>query len=38
LNHTRDRGDGRGLNPKPDERGPAVVEYDDGPFSALDEL
>src|SRR5205823_4930433 len=29
LHHTRDRGDGRGLNPPPDERGPAVVEYDD---------
>src|SRR5690349_12857379 len=29
LNHTRDRGDGRGLNPPPDERGPAVIEYDD---------
>src|SRR5436305_10252373 len=29
ANHTRDRGDGRGLNPSPDERGPAVAEYDD---------
>jgi hypothetical protein len=27
--HTRDRGDERGLNSPPDERGPAVVEYDD---------
>ena len=29
ANHTRDRSDGRGLNPSPDERGPAVAEYDD---------
>ena len=38
LHHTRDRGDGRGLNPPPDERGPAVVEYDDGLRAGLDEL
>jgi hypothetical protein len=38
LHHTRDRGDGRGLNPPPDERGPAVVEYDDAPILTLDDL
>src|SRR5207248_3454963 len=38
LHHTRDRGNGRGLNPPPDERGPAVVEYDDGVEAGLDDL
>jgi hypothetical protein len=38
LHHTRDRGDGRGLNPPPDERGPAVAEYDDASSHGLDEL
>src|SRR3954453_4480834 len=35
---TRNRDDGRGLNPSPDERRPAVVEYDDGCRSVLEEL
>src|SRR5581483_1210388 len=38
LHHTRDRGDGRGLNPPPDERGPAVAEYDYALKAPLDEL
>ena len=29
LNHAQDRGVGRGLNPAPDERRPAVSEYDE---------
>src|SRR6266508_6518206 len=29
LNHAQDRGDGRGLNPTPDERRPAASEYDE---------
>jgi len=29
LNHAQDRGVGRGLNPAPDERRPAVTEYDE---------
>jgi hypothetical protein len=29
LNHAQDRGVGRGLNPAPDERRPAVFEYDE---------
>jgi hypothetical protein len=29
LNHAQDLGVGRGLNPAPDERRPAIYEYDE---------